>query len=107
MTDIFQLRQFVTPGLDEIFATSICDDVREMGRSMSHLSSARESLQSLPRTADIDVSPVSAGSSVDWNQRGYNKDWLADAVNAPQVDFDDEFLPAGDNKVRNILMKRR
>lgn len=100
----FQLRHFVTPGLDEIFATSICDDVREVGRSMSQLSSARNSLQSMPRTADIDLSPASvSGSSVEWNQRGYNKDWLADAVNAPQVNFDDEFESAGDKNVRKLL----
>lgn len=92
-----RLKQFMTPGLDEIFATSFCADVREMGRARSRLSSMGDSL---PRTADIDLSPSSSVSSGDWNRRGFNKEWLADAVNAPQVDFGDEFVSGADNNVR-------
>ncbi|XP_063699117.1 uncharacterized protein LOC134829790 isoform X2 [Culicoides brevitarsis] len=95
----FDIKEFITPDLDEIFATSICEDVRKMGRALGRLSSTRDSLQSLPRTADIDVSPVPSSSTsiaADWNERGYNKDWLADAVNAPQLDFDAEFQSSGE-----------
>lgn len=103
----FNLKQFITPGLDEIFATSICEDVREMGRSLSRLASPRESLQSLPKTSDIDVSPApssSESSGADWNERGYNKDWLADAINAPQVNFDDEFQSGGAANVTKLKL---
>lgn len=70
------------PSIDEILATSICEDVREMRGSMPNESD-------LPRTADI--SRRSSGSEVDWNIKGFNTDWLNDVQKVETDNLDTEF----------------
>lgn len=73
---------FPSPSIDEILATSICEDVREMRGSMPNESD-------LPRTADI--SRRSSGSEVDWNIKGFNTDWLNDVQKVDPGNLDTEF----------------